>query len=351
MATNTRPSPPNAPKPVELLSKLLDKGYSNATAQVIRSIARDTETGPLALRLDQFDQRAAELAAQGEQMSVDDPVLRALLADFGQALKKDALLINAAAPDLESLGIDAAGNFVRQTSLPGLSDKMLQGIGVTWNSPPPEAIQQVVQYTAGDAWKNFLSEYGDIEAKVRAIAVRGIMSGMGPRAIANEIRHAVETIPAFQANALMRTLQVTSFRDSQVVHELANADILQPVKIRMAALDDRTCMSCVALSGTELALGERVNDHWNGRCFSITILRGRKAPDVQTGEEWFENRTEAQQRAQMGDAAYEAWIEGAIALNDFPHHETDPLFGEVITEASLKGMIGEDAKKYYKNSR
>src|SRR5262245_6410126 len=115
MATNTRPSPQNAPKPVELLSSLLDKGYTNATGQVIRSIARDTESGPLALRLKQFDERAAELAEQGQQMSPDDPVLRALLADFGTALQKDAVLIDAAAPDVQALGIDAAGQFVRQT--------------------------------------------------------------------------------------------------------------------------------------------------------------------------------------------------------------------------------------------
>jgi hypothetical protein len=349
MVNNTQP---NTPRPVELLSKLLDKGYTDATAQVIRSIARDTQSGPLANRLKQFDERAAELAAAGEAMKADDPVLRALLADFGVALKRDALLIDAAAPDVQAIGIDGAGEFVRQNVLPGFSTRMMEGIGVSWNTPSAEAVQSVVQYTSGEAWQAELAKYADgIGRQAQEIAIRGIVSGKGPMAIARDLRNAIENMPAFQANNLMRTLQVTSFRDAAVMHQVANAAILETEVIRVAALDDRTCMACVALCGTRLKLGERVNDHWQGRCFSVTIVKGRPAPNVPNGEEWFEARTPLQQRQQMGSAAYEAWTEGAIALGDFPHKKDDALFGEIITENSLKGMLGDDAKQYYKNNR
>lgn len=338
------------PKPAELLSLLLDQGYTDTTAAVIGAIARDTERGPLAERLKQFDARAKELADKGESMTAEDAALRALLADFGDTLRKNALLIDAVSLGLESLGIDAAGQFVRMTTLPGISDEQLQGVGVRWNYADVEAINALVNYTQSDAWKQMLAQYGDIEERVKNIAIKGIVSGQGSLSMARDLRQAIEYIPAFQANVLMRTLQMESFRDAAAINQTANADILEPYCIRIAALDDRTCMSCVALNGTQIPLGSTVDDHWNGRCTSITVIKGVEPPNVQTGEDWFAARSEQEQRSQMGNAAYEAWRDGAISLKDFPQNQTDPLFGDMIVEASLKGILGEGAQKYYATS-
>lgn len=333
--------------PSALLATLLDTGYSQATAGVIAAIAQETERGPLAERLKQLEQRAEELDQADELLPAEDATLRALLADLGDSLEKGAILIAAVSPLLEGLGINAAGQYVRQISLPGVSDQQLAGIGVRWNNPDPEALNAVVNYTNSDAWAALLKKYGDIEAQVRAIALDGIAGGRGALAIARDLREAIESLPASQANTLMRTLQMQSFKEATALNQVANADILEPETIRIAALDDRTCMSCVALHGTRLPLGATVDDHWNGRCTSITIVKGLPPPDVQTGEDWFANRTEDQQREQMGNAAYEAWKAGAISLQDFPERHTDALFGEMITKASLKGMLGRAAKDYY----
>lgn len=335
-----------APAPAELLSNLLDRGYTTATRQVIASLARETETGPLADRLAQFDAHVAELAAAGQPIKADDAYLRALLAEFGNSLRKGALLIDAAAPDVQQIGIDAAGNFVRQTTLPGFSDQQLASIGIGWNKPDPEAVAQVVQYTTSDPWKAELASFGDLENQVMMIALRGIVAGKGPVATANAIREAISSFPAWRANNIMRTLQLTAFRDATVIEQVANADILEPEIIRIAALDARTCMACVALHGTKLKLGERVNDHRQGRCTSITQLKGRPRT-IRTGEDWFNGLSEAQQRAQMGPGAWTAWKAGAISLQDFPQKSTDKVFGEVVLEASLKGMLGDAAQQYY----
>lgn len=341
---------PGAPAPAELLADLLDRGYTTATRQVIASLARDTQTGPLADRLAQFDAHAAELAAAGQAVKADDPYLRALLAEFGTSLRKGGLLIDAAAPDVQQVGIDAAGNFVRQTTLPGMSDQQLAAVGIGWNKPDPEAVAQVVQYTTSDAWREELASYGDLENQVLLMALRGIVAGKGPVATANAIREAIATLPAWRANNIMRTLQLTAFRDATVLAQVANADILEPEIIRIAALDARTCMACVALHGTKLKLGERVNDHRQGRCTSITQLRGRPRT-IRTGEAWFNGLSEAQQQAQMGPGAWAAWKAGAITLQDFPKPATDKVFGEVVLEASLKGMLGDAAQQYYQRSR
>lgn len=351
MATNTRPSPPNTPNPVELLSKLLDKGYTQATAQVIRSIARDTEVGPLAERLKAFDQHAAELAEKGEPLKPDDPYLRALLADFGDALKKDAVLIDAAGPDVQGLGIDAAGQFVRQTSLPGFSDAMLQGIGVQWNTPDPEAVNAAVGYVTSDAWKAELKQFStDPVDQAQAIAIRGIVAGQGPLTTARDLRAYIENYPAYRANSLMRTTQLESYRQATAIHQDANRDILL-VQIRMAALDDRTCLCCIALHGTEVPIGEPIIDHDSGRCFSVTKVKGRLGEVItqryigddvalfQTGEEWFNSLPEERQKAIAGFGALDALKKGEVQLKDFVQPYQSPIFGDMVRQASLKTAL------------
>lgn len=341
---------PGAPAPAELLSDLLDRGYTTATRQVIASLARDTETGPLADRLKAFDEHVAQLAASGQTMSADDAYLKALLAEFGNSLRKGSLLIDAAAPDVQQVGIDAAGNFVRQTTLPGFTDQQLASIGIGWNKPDPEAVAQTVNYTTSDPWKAELASFGDLENQVMMIAIRGIVAGQNPTTTARDILEAIQSLPLWRANNIMRSLQLTAYRDATVIEQLANADILEPEIIRIAALDARTCMACVALHGTKLPIGTRINDHRLGRCTSITQLTGRPRT-IRTGIEWFNSLSESQQQAQMGASAWSAWKAGAISLQDYPKPTMDKVFGEVIVAASLKGLLGDAAQQYYRNGR
>jgi hypothetical protein len=236
---------------------------------------------------------------------------------------------------------------VREMALPGVSDSALRALGVAWNRPDPEAIARLIEYTAGAAWQERLTRYGEgVGTLARQTVVRGMAAGQGPLATARQLRSVVEDLPAAYANTMMRTLQLTSYRDAQVAHRVANSHIITE-QIRIAVLDDRTCMSCVALHGTHLRPDERINDHWNGRCESVTVVKGRTPPNVETGEAWFERQPETRQRAMMGASEYRAWQDGAITLRDYPRTYTDPVFGEMVAANSLKGMLGEQARRYY----
>lgn len=345
MATNTQS---NLPRPAELLSKLLDKGYTDETASVIRAITQATEGGALSERLKQFDARAKELADAGQTMSADDPVLRALLADFGDSLRRDALLIDAAGPGLESLGINAAGQFVRQTSLPGFSDAQLNSIGFQWNSVDPEAVRAAIQYTSSDAWKAELAKYQDgIAAQVQEIALRGIIAGRNPLDISRELQAAMQNIPAYRANSLMRTMQLESYRAASAMNQDANRDILE-VQIRIAALDDRTCLCCIALHGTEMPVGQTVEDHDNGRCTSITRIKGDLGDVIfrryvgddivafKSGEDWFNSLPDARKLAIAGPGAFEALQRGDVRLADFVKPYYSPIFGDMVRQGGLE---------------
>jgi hypothetical protein len=228
-----------------------------------------------------------------------------------------------------------------------LSDQALRVAGVQWNVPNPEAVNSLVGYASSDAWAGMVSKYGDdVVDIVRRTAIQGALEGWNPVRTAREIRGLVEGLPPNYANTLMRTLQLTSFRDAGVIHRVANADILTE-QIRVAALDDRTCMACIAEHGKHFPIDARIDDHYNGRCTSITVIKGRAAPDILTGPEWFERLDDAQQQEHMSGAAWAAWKAGDVQLDEFATTTTDPVFGTMVVEASLKGILGAGAQEYY----
>lgn len=332
---------------VRLVGQLLDRDYARAVGPVVRAISRSGESGALGRRLKELDDEAARLAEAGKRLTPDNAVARALLKDLDDAMRANAALVNGVADDVVMSGVRNAGAMVRGGALGGMTDAALQAIGVQWNVPNPEAVARIVQYTSSEAWADKLRRYETGTAgAVQNVMVRAFVEGKGPILTAEELAAAATGLPVAYAEQITRTLQLTSWRDSAVVHRVANSHILE-YQVRIAALDDRTCPACVALHGTELPLDARIDDHHRGRCTSVTKVKGFAAPVVESGPDWFARQSEDRQRAIMGGARLEAWKAGAIQWQDIPKAYDDPVFGRMIGEASLKGMLGDEAKGYY----
>lgn len=344
--------PPLTPVQVRaLINKLLDRQYIQAVAPVLRAMLNGTASGLIAQRLSELDAEVVRLAAAGQKLTLTNAVLRALLADLEDVLRAHAALMDGTAAVLQASGAQAAGQAVQQLALPGAVQSVMQVLGVAWNVPDPDALAALVNYTSSAAWREMLKAYpADVLKRIQAIILRGVLMGQGPAQTARELRAAITGMSARLASTIMRTLQLTSYRDAAVLHRLANADIID-YQVRIAALDARCCLACVALHGTILPIDARVDDHWNGRCDSISVVKGRPNPVTMTGEQWFRRRTEAQQREQMGHANYEAWQAGALQLADFVQHTTSDTFGPMVQQASLSGILGEAAKQYYARNR
>jgi hypothetical protein len=345
----TLPTPPTN-RVGELTRRLLDRGYETATRASLDAIGASTNDGLIAQRLRELAAEAERLAAAGQRLTVDNAVLRALQADLDPVLAADRRRLAQAATQAQTAGTNAAGVLTRELALPGVSDAQLRVIGVRWNVPDPEAVNALVGYTNSTGWAQELDAYGPrVQEVIRNQSVRGVVEGWSPIRTAREITRMAQDFPRAQAETLARTVQLTSYRDAAVIHRMANADILTE-QIRVAALDDRTCMACVALHGTRLPIDARIDDHHNGRCTSISVVRGRPR-SVESGETWFENLSPSQQRAQMGDAAWLAWQEGKLRLRDLARTYRDPVFGQMVGEASLSGVLGDGAREYVLRAR
>lgn len=328
---------------------MIDRDYTRLVGPVVRAIAANSERGALGKRLKALEAEAARLAEAGKRLTPDNAVARALLSDLDDALRANTALIDSVADDVVASGVRNAGAMVRGGALAGMTDAQLAALGVAWNVPDPEAVARLVQYTSSDAWTAALEKYQEGTGKVAQNALtRAFIEGKGPLAAARELRAAVTGLPVAYAEQMARTLQLTSLRDSAVAHRVANSHIIE-YQIRIAALDDRCCASCVALHGTELPLDARIDDHHRGRCTSVTKVRGMAAPAVESGPDWFARQSEDRQRAMMGGARFEAWKAGAIQWGDMSRVYDDPVFGRMVGEASLKGMLGKaEARTFYR---
>jgi hypothetical protein len=49
----------------------------------------------------------------------------------------------------------------------------------------------------------------------------------------------------------------------------------------------------------------------------------------------------------LGGARYRAFADGAVQLREFAQTTTDDVFGDMLTTASLRGVLGDAARNYY----
>lgn len=126
------------------------------------------------------------------------------------------------------------------------------------------------------------------------------------------------------------------------------------------------CLSCIALHGTKLQPGQKVEDHYRGRCTEYYQVPGepefpeymqvdstpgnRKFEKFQKGEDWFANLS-PERRAQQfsfirSPGKLNAYNDG-MPLSLFVGDHIDPVFGHQFIENTLTKAVGNDAEKYY----
>jgi len=162
--------------------------------------------------------------------------------------------------------------------------------------------------------------------------------GQNPRTIADWITDAYG-MPLTDALRTARTVQLYSYRQAENAQFVANADVLDGV-VWSAELDDRVCMSCVALHGQVFPVGTIANDHHNGRCAMLPLAKGADSPIEQSGADWFASQPESRQRDMMGAGRFEAWKDGAFDFSALTQPYQDDVYGEMRREASLKDLTG-----------
>lgn len=228
-------------------------------------------------------------------------------------------------------------------------------IAARFDMLPAEQVETMLGFLGPDSPLHASLGRGFSDAVVRQLEeslVDGIALGYNPRRVAREMVRRGLGVGLNWALTTARTAQLYAYREATRANYMANNDIVSGWTW-YAELDDRVCMSCIVQHGSQHRVDEVLNDHHNGRCTALPEVPlakrlGLSMPTVQPGPEWFDGLPAAEQERRMGGAMFDAWRAGEFTLGDLSVAYDDPVYGDMLREASLVGLLGERAQEYYR---
>lgn len=236
------------------------------------------------------------------------------------------------------------------------SPQARQAITASLTQLVPEQVETLLGFLAPDSplRAGLTTQLGPaIAQQVSDKMIDGMVRGFNPNKTATIIRTEMGVGLSWAINTV-RTANLWAYREATRANYVANQRIVSGWTWYATLGSDRTCMSCIAKHGGKYPVDAVLNDHHMGRCTQIPSLRmaeqlGITPPEIEPGEKWFKRQNEATQRQLMGPAMFDAWKANAIRFSDLSQTYDDPVYGTMTREASLKELLGERAKEYYKN--
>lgn len=289
---------------------------------------------------DKIDLLAMEIENAGEDVTLGQITrmgrYKSLLAQSAEELNKYQVLLENEVEQAARFGINLGARHSRELMSLGITgNTRLAG---TFNRLQPETIQTLLGFLAPDSrlYERIKELSPNTIDTVIETLKQGVGLGYNPKKIAREIGNAYGQ-GLTDAMRMTRTVQLYSYREASRAIYAANDDILDGW-IWHAELDADTCMSCVAMHGTIHPIDEVLDDHHNGRCAMVPIVKGFDI-EVQSGESWFNNLSDGEQSKMMGKKYYAAYKDGKFGLSDLSKENENDVFGLMRTVTPLKDLL------------
>lgn len=191
--------------------------------------------------------------------------------------------------------------------------------------------------------------------RMQQMLVDGIALGRNPRRIAREMVREGLSITYTRAVTIARTEVMRANRQTTLANYRANDDIVQSWQW-VSARDRRTCVSCWAMTGRIFKLARPLPMHPNCRCTLGPVLKVEAMPEgmllLPPGPETFAGMSETVQRRVLGPAAFHAYRDGALRLEDFVGWQRSRDWGVSVRRRSLAEILGaERAAEYIAGAR
>lgn len=230
---------------------------------------------------------------------------------------------------------------------------LTQAFNATWDRLPTEAVETLLGFLQNDSelHRGLQNSLGySATQNFQSKLLEGIALGYNPSKINSLINQSLGEPLTWSLNTV-RTTQLYAYREATRANYIANSEIIGGWKW-YAALDGRTCLSCVSKHGQYFPTNAVLNDHHQGRCTAIPLIDkperfGLPPLEVETGENWFNRLPTSQKVEKMGEARYRAFLAGEFKFNELSQPYQNDVWGEMLKEASLVGMLGQRAERYY----
>lgn len=257
---------------------------------------------------------------------------------------------------------------VRDASQNGHRESITSGLDFAYDSlkarVPAELLERVLplwhSFDAGaiESALGYFAEGSPLVAKLNAIAPNGaamiqdllteaIAAGYNPRVWASAAARGMG-MPLPWALNLARTAQLQAYRQATMASYRRNSHIVRGWTWA-AAMDTRTCMSCIAQDGTVHGLDETLDDHHQGRCVAVPITASwaelgfdieEPEEDRASARDWFMEQDEATQRAMFrNNLLYDAWKDGRVTWEQLSKESESDVWGRMLVQASYKDIF------------
>lgn len=234
--------------------------------------------------------------------------------------------------ELAGLGIEHAAEAIRMYQLDAGGR-----IGAYFNVLPIEAVENLIGFAGDGSPLNTLlrASWPDAADALTQALIDGTALGRNPRDVARDMRDGLST-------GLDRMLTIARTEELRTYREAARSQYLESGLVtsykRIAAFD--ACMACIAMDGEVSDVEDLLEVHPNDRCSMIPIVEGLPEIQYQSAADRFLELPEDEQRARMGDGAFELFSAGQISMSDFAVHSESADWGPSIHTATLAELGG-----------
>lgn len=201
----------------------------------------------------------------------------------------------------------------------------------------------------GKPLANLLGEVApDAKRAAAQILTRGVALGRNPRIVARELLK-VSDQSLSRLMTIARTEAIRAQREATQMAFQANSGVITRWEWQ-AALDDRTCSGCIAMSGTIFPVDQLCDGHPNCRCVMVPLTAtwdelglgdlglGETSPagQIESGPDWFARQSEGVRRGLLGPAKLDALDKGEIDWPDLVTRTRSREWGTMRRAASLR---------------
>ncbi len=282
---------------------------------------------------------------------------QSLIRQTREELDRFAIIIQDDAQNQAASGAQAGAQLAQdlvQGALAGLEPDVQASIMATFDQLPTGAVEALVAVLQEDSplFDTTLARYGEQHAaNIGQTLIDNVLQGRNPRVTAR----AMTTqwgIPLTDALRISRTEHNRAARTATLATYRTNPHLIKGWRW-MAALDRRTCLSCVNLHGSLHPLTETQDDHPVGRCTAAPEMLswaelGIDLPELDlgivegAGEAWFEQQDAETRLFMMGPGKLAAWEAGLFEFSQLSKETTNARWGRMFSEAPLKDLISEE---------
>ncbi len=166
--------------------------------------------------------------------------------------------------------------------------------------------------------------------------VNGVALGLNPREVARRALRLGLGQSFTRMQALSRTEQLRVYRITSL-ESYANSRVVKSYR-RLSARDRRTCPACLFADGNEYPIEYGFDEHVQGRCTMIPVLRNVPPVRFETGQEWFRAQDESAQLAILGRGRFDLWRRGEASLDDMVSRDWSDTWGGSLRSTRVRDL-------------